>query len=176
MWCRASLSGLIPCLLLALLGAYATALGAGSPIADRPEHSMAPAAPPETSACATQHGSAAYVCCDGEGGFTVCRGRGGGDTLLNRCIDRHEEDHLAWFNEHLPQACAARPRGACRFEMSGEQLRELECSGYRTEVQCLTRSRGLAGGRRRGVAPLLARQRQLVAQAADRFACSIGDG
>ena len=127
------------------------------------------------SACSAQHGAAAYVCCDGDGGFTVCRGRAGGDRLLLGCIERHEEDHLAWFAEHLPDACVARPRGACRFEMTPHQFRDLECSGYSREFRCLSESRALTTGRRRRLADVLWRQRQLVSEAESRFACVTGD-
>lgn len=125
------------------------------------------------ASCGAQHRAAAYVCCDGEGGFAVCRGRIGGNRLLSACIGRHEQDHLQWFAEYLPDACEARPRGACRFNMTEAQFRELECSGYLEELRCLTASRGLAAGRRDGVARLVSRQRQLLAEAEDRFACRL---
>ena len=128
------------------------------------------------ASCGAQHRAAAYVCCDGKGGFAVCRGRGSGHRLLEICIGRHEKDHLEWFTEHLPRACASRPRGACRFEMTRAQFRELECRGYLEELRCLTESRGLAGGRRHGVARLVSRQRQLLREAEARFACRLREG
>ena len=128
-----------------------------------------------SGACRAQHDAAAYVCCDGAGGFTVCRGPVGGHRVLLGCIDQHERDHLTWFAKHLPDACETRPRGACHFEMTLEDFRDLECSGYRTEYRCLTQSRGLANGRRRTVADLLWRQRQLRERAESRFACSTHD-
>ena len=130
---------------------------------------------PPGATCSAQHGVAAYVCCDGEGGFTVCRGRDGGDRLLRGCIERHEEDHLAWFAEHLPDACVARPRGACRFEMTPHQFRDLECSGYSKEFRCLSESRALTNGGRRQLGGLMWRQRQLIREAESRFACTTGD-
>ena len=122
--------------------------------------------------CGGKHDASAYVCCDGEGGFAVCRGRSSGSRLLLGCIDRHEQDHLNWFAEHHPGACLARPRGACRFELTPRQYRELECSGYRAEFRCLAESRAYTTGRRRAIGDLLWRQRQLREDAERRFACS----
>lgn len=136
-----------------------------------------PAAIAESVAVRTaQHPGAAHVCCDGDGGFAVCRGRDPKSSLLASCIDRHEEDHLEWFVDNLPRACEARPRGARRFDMTRQQYRDLECRAYRVEYRCLTASRAQAGGRRHGAAELLARQRQLAKIASERFACPLDDG
>lgn len=117
--------------------------------------------------------AAAYVCCQGDGELTVCRGQSGGNPLLWRCVDEHEKEHLAWFAEHLPDACAGQPRGSWRFEMTPQQFRELECAGYRVEFRCLSRHRGLATGPEIG--ELLWRQSLLLRQAKNRFGCDTTD-
>ena len=165
-------------LCLSLVLASATA-GRAQPVAANPrltaglELAAATADTEERVFCDAQHSAAAFVCCDGEGGFDVCRARAGNDRLVVGCIHRHEEDHLRWFAENLPRECEARPRGACRFTMTAAQFRELECSGYQEEFRCLTESRPRAFGRHGGFGRLLARQRQLRLEAEARFACAL---
>lgn len=117
--------------------------------------------------------AAAYVCCQGDGEFTVCRGQSGGNPLLWRCVDEHEKEHLAWFAEHLPDACMGQPRGSCRFDMTPRQFRELECDGYRAELRCLNRHRARVSGPEIG--ELLWRRYLLLREAQNRFGCDTTD-
>jgi len=111
--------------------------------------------------------AAAYVCCNGDGGFTICRGQSGGNALLQRCVDEHERDHLAWFAEHLSEACAGQPRGSCRFAMTPHEFRELVCRGYRAEFRCLSRPGPVTGSE---LGELLWRRYVLLQKAKSRFA------
>ena len=126
--------------------------------------------PAET--CSEVFSAAAYVCCDGRGGFTVCMGRPGGSSTLQQAVVAHERDHLAWFEEHRPHACLARPAGSCRFQLTVAQHNDLECRGFRVEHEALTRA--LAGSPGHQVADILARQRQLARDAKWRFGCDVG--
>lgn len=152
------------------LSAWALAVLAASSLSAEPQASGGPR---RSVACQRARSAAAYVCCDGAGGFAVCLGRPGGSRVLLAAAYAHELDHLSWFDEHAPLACRDRPAGHCAFEMTVGERDELECRGYRVEHRALRTA--LAGASAREAGNIIARQRTLQLDARRRFGCGITD-
>jgi RHS repeat-associated protein len=103
-------------------------------------------------ACTKAGRAAAYVCCDGKGGFKICvaselpHGQ-------SACLKEHEEDHRTWLGDPTNKCndqCrnpngTPRAEGECDFQMTMSQYRTMECRGYRLEYRCLGRPAGYSG-------------------------------
>jgi RHS repeat-associated protein len=82
----------------------------------------------------------AHVCCDGKGGFTICWDHTptpGSPT--EKCTKEHEEDHIKWLCSHPPydKLCKGKKQGERNFPMQQQDWDTMECSGYRTQYQCM---------------------------------------
>jgi len=151
-----------------LLGGYA--LQAAMTAALAAESGSTVQVVPRTS-CPQAAAAAAYVCCDGDGGFAVCSRRPGGDARLWAAVLEHEGSHIGDFLQRLPGACAGRDAGFCTFTMTPSQRNEHECRGYRAEHRALTQS--LGGAEPREIRGILARQHLLEREGAERFGCAV---
>lgn len=123
------------------------------------------------ASCPQASSSSSYICCDGNGGFEVCAGRPGGNETLRDCVQQHELDHVDWYQENLPCACAGREKGECLFRLTVVQRDQSECRGYEVEYRCLAKARGgMTGSQLRGI---LLRQRTLKNKAKRDYGCDV---
>ncbi|MEM7819973.1 MAG: RHS repeat-associated core domain-containing protein [Candidatus Aenigmatarchaeota archaeon] len=84
--------------------------------------------------------SAAHICCDGKGGFTICWDQNIPEGIIKKCIEEHEKDHINYMERNNPCACKNKPPKEKRFTMERSKYNEMECSGYRVEYCCIERN------------------------------------
>ncbi len=119
--------------------------------------------------CPKASSAAAYICCDGNGGFKVCEGRPGGNADTRACVYVHEADHITWYGTNLPACCQNKPDGHCEFQMTRTQWNDSECGGYKAEYHCLEGKRKGSTGDR--MSQILARQREIKQKGKKNHGC-----
>jgi hypothetical protein len=82
----------------------------------------------------------AKTVCDGRGGFTWVWIQK--PAACEECFAAHEEDHVAFFREFLPNACRGRLPGA-NPHATREARFETECRAFQASLQCLIAMRAL---------------------------------
>jgi hypothetical protein len=94
----------------------------------------------------------ARICCNGKGGFKVCWNRDAPsfDRMVMQCMEKHEDQHLADLpNEPVCRNLCQDKKKDFVVMVPSDVSDKLECSAYKTELDCLKRNGPLPSVRNR---------------------------